>query len=228
MSEKPHILIVKTSAIGDVIHVFAVLDYLRDKFPQAQIDWVVEKPIAQLLSPHPQLSHVIPIDSRKWRANLFSRTTAEQWRLFFRRLRQTQYDVLFDLQGNCKSALITACARAVVKVGFGYKSVREKLNLLATNMRVDVPQEMAVRDMYLQLVKNYYRDFSNRSFQAISLLLTVEERERLRVILSLPIFHKAPLLMVAFGSKWPNKQLGYPFLHKFISRVAERLGLYFS
>ena len=40
------ILIVKTSAIGDVIQTFPVLEYLRQKFPAPQIDWVAEQEIA--------------------------------------------------------------------------------------------------------------------------------------------------------------------------------------
>jgi heptosyltransferase I len=61
------ILIVKTSAIGDVIQTFPVLEYLRRKFPEAKIDWVVEEGIAPLLYAHPQIGEVITIRSKVWR-----------------------------------------------------------------------------------------------------------------------------------------------------------------
>ena len=47
------ILIVKTSAIGDVVQTFGALEYLRTRFPKARIDWVVEKGAASLLLSHP-------------------------------------------------------------------------------------------------------------------------------------------------------------------------------
>ena len=51
------ILIVRTSAIGDVIQAFLALDYLRQRFPHAQIDWVAEQSVVDLLSAHPSISH---------------------------------------------------------------------------------------------------------------------------------------------------------------------------
>jgi heptosyltransferase I len=217
------ILIVRTSAIGDVIHTFPVLDYLRKRFPHAQIDWVVERGIVDLLSAHPSLSHVIPVDFKKWRKKIFSQTTLHDAKASFTQLRQTHYDLLFDLQGNGKSALVTLCAKAKVKVGFGYHSAREKINLLATHVRFNVA-ETPIRSKYLQLVQDYFQDKEPKESAPVRLKLNENEKLRLQELLSLK---KAPWLMVATGSKWPNKQMNYETLSRFLSLVATRFPFFF-
>lgn len=209
------ILIVRTSAIGDVIHTFGVLDYLREKFPEAQIDWVVERGIVDLLSAHPSLSHVIAVDFKKWRRAIFSQETLYDAKMSLTELRKTNYDLLFDLQGNGKSALVTLCAKAKVKVGFGYRSAREKSNLLATHVRFNVT-ESPIRCKYLQLVQDYFKDKERKEAAPIRLRLNEKEEQRLQELLS---FKKAPWLMIATGSKWPNKQLSQETLSRLLSLI---------
>src|SRR3990172_12925186 len=100
-------LIVKTSAIGDVVQTFPVLEYLRRKFPHAKIDWVVEEGIAPLLRAHPLLDEVIPIRSKAWTRSPLSFQTRTEFSAFVKKLRSTHYDYLFDLQGDTKSSVPT-------------------------------------------------------------------------------------------------------------------------
>ena len=58
------ILLVKTSSIGDVIQTLPALQYLRARFPQATIDWVVEEPNASLLKASSLLSNIIVINTK--------------------------------------------------------------------------------------------------------------------------------------------------------------------
>jgi len=217
------ILIVRTSAIGDVIHTFPVLDYLREKFPHAKIDWVVERGIVDLLAAHPSLSRVIPVDFKKWRKKIFSKATLRDAKASLTELRRTHYDLLFDLQGNGKSALVTLSAKAKVKVGFGYHSAREKMNLLATHVRFNVA-ETPIRCKYLQLVQDYFQDKERKTSAPVHLRLNEKEKQRLQELLSLK---KAPWLMIATGSKWPNKQMSHETLSRFLSLVAARFSFSF-
>ena len=125
-----NILIVKTSSIGDIIQAFPVLQYLKIRFPEASIDWVVEKEYQELVQAHPLVRRAIPFGSRLWRKKPLS-----SWKSiwgFFKSLRQESYDLLFDLQGNIKSSFITANSRAREKVGLGWKSVPELPNFFTT------------------------------------------------------------------------------------------------
>ncbi len=214
------ILIVKTSAIGDVIQTFPILDYLRQKFPEAQIDWVAEQGIVPLLQAHPQVSNVININTKVWRKSLFSSETRMAFRAFNETLRKSTYDVLFDLQGNTKSALVTACAKAKVKVGFGWNSVREKSNLLVTNRQINVPSDVNVRLKYLSLVQGYFNDISPFAAQATRLKLSHEEQQRQIQLCEDPLLARRPRMMVCFGSKWANKRLDTDTLTAFLQRVA--------
>lgn len=209
------LLIVKTSAIGDVIQTFPVLEYLRNKFPDAQIDWIVEEGIAPLLRAHPLIDHVIEIRSKAWRKHPFQLETRKEFCAFSAQLRKTHYDFLFDLQGNAKSAVVTGCARAKSKVGFGWKSVREKSNLLVTTQRFNPPSHLNIRSKYLHLVQSALDDSEPFEAQGVKLNLSSSEKDRLQIDLT----QKRPRLMVCFGSKWPNKQLEKKTLLSLLQKI---------
>lgn len=176
------ILIVKTSAIGDVIQSFPVLEYLRKRCPKARIDWVVEEQIASLLRAHPLLDQVIEIQTKLWRKNPFSKKTRNEFSCFVRHLRSVTYDLVIDLQGNAKSAIVTRSAKAKVKLGFGAESVREKINLLATNKRLNISPYLGVRKKYLSLVQGYFNDNEPFEAQGVQLKITQAEQKRLEEI----------------------------------------------
>jgi lipopolysaccharide heptosyltransferase I len=189
------ILIVKSSALGDIIHTYPVIAYLHDRFPDCEIDWVVEEPFKQLVEAHPLVHRAIPISTKKWRKSPFSRETWREWRATRRQLRATTYDVLFDLQGNIKSALFTKQARARHKVGFAKPS--EWLNKLVTSKRFTPPPGRNIRDDYLSIVQQFFRD--NRPYKAPG--VTLENRA------PLPLLPPSPVMLVCPGSAWRNKQV---------------------
>jgi heptosyltransferase I len=133
------ILLIKTSSLGDIVHIYPVVDYLRKKFPAALIDWVVEAPFADLVHSHPYVNQVLTVSTKKWRKNIFAKETWKSIFQFRKQLQSARYDVVFDLQGNMKSGLITSLAYSPCKVGFGRSSVPEWPNLLFTNYRFDPP-----------------------------------------------------------------------------------------
>lgn len=105
------ILIVKLSSLGDVVHAMpAVQDILRS-FPQAEIDWVVERGFAPLVRRCDGVRRVIEVNLRQWSKTPLSAGTRGQWRAFKEQLRQDTYDAIIDLQGLTKSALVARLAR---------------------------------------------------------------------------------------------------------------------
>lgn len=217
------ILIVKTSAIGDVIHAFAAVDYLRAKFPTAQIDWVVESAAYSLLRAHPQLDRAIEIRTKLWRKKLFSFKTWQDIFQVVKHLRSSSYDLLFDLQGNTKSACVTFLAKARKKVGFDARAVSEKLNLLVTHQHVALTQVEDIRSKYLLLVQNYFHDTQVPKTRSVHLLLSSQEQLRLE---ALPL-QKNNCLMVCVGSHWKNKQLAPATLKAFLDLVASHYAPFF-
>jgi heptosyltransferase-1 len=98
------------SSLGDVVHSLPVLVDIKSRFPDAQIDWVVEPAFASLLQFNTHLDRVIVCSLRDWTRSYFDASARNGFRSFLRELRETPYDVVIDLQGLGKSALISRCA----------------------------------------------------------------------------------------------------------------------
>ena len=131
------VLIVKASALGDVVHALPVLAWLKSADPHMEIDWLVEEGFATLLEEHPLLRRVHRLATRNWRGQGWLAVVREGWQVV-RRLRNERYDVVLDLQGNSKSGLFTLLSGAPHRCGFARDGVREWPNLLATNVRVEL------------------------------------------------------------------------------------------
>lgn len=101
------ILIVKLSSLGDVVHAMPAVQDLRLAFPQAQIDWVVERGFAPLVRRCAGVNRVIACELRRWRKSPLSAQTRHAWRAFKTELQHEHYDAVIDLQGLSKSALVS-------------------------------------------------------------------------------------------------------------------------
>lgn len=109
------ILIVRLGAIGDVARVLPMLNGLRERFPGAEIDWVVQTKAADLLVDHPQIARLWVVPFVRWRQAL----GPAAWSLRGR-MRAREYDLVLDFQGMLKGAVwaLAAGGRAV-RVGWG-------------------------------------------------------------------------------------------------------------
>lgn len=211
-------LIVKTSSLGDIIHAFNTVDFIKRKFPEASIDWVVERPFAELLLAHPLIRHVICIDTKRWRKKPFSSETRQQYRAFKSELQSNHYDAVFDLQGNIKSGWVTYLAHATTKIGFGSKTVPERPNLWVTNQKFDPPTGQNIRDDYLFLARSYFNDFTTPASEKVIL-------KGSNPVCSLPLH--ATKVMVCPGSAWPNKQLKEDTLEAFLNRYQSQTNCHY-
>ena len=121
------LLIVRLSAMGDVIHTLPAVHALREAFPQAFIGWLIEERWAELLcapgSPRrgrrsrlrPLVDEVHAVNLKAWGESLFSILTLQRAVTVWNDVRDTHYDVAVDLQGALRSALLArwSGARAV-------------------------------------------------------------------------------------------------------------------
>ncbi len=141
MTTAPRILIVKTSSMGDVVHATPVVADILARFPQAQIDWLVEAPFAAIPRLHPGVRLVIPMAWRKWRRQLFSGATWKAIGALRDELRRDPHDMVLDLQGLLKSALWARQAAGPV-VGYDRASAREPLAALLYRHGAAVPKNL--------------------------------------------------------------------------------------
>jgi heptosyltransferase-1 len=105
------VLIVKLSSLGDVVQTMPVVHDIRQAFPQAQIDWVVEEAFAPLVQEVSGVRRVLPIAQRRWRKSWFAAPTRRERAAFAKLLQEQAYDAVIDFQGLIKSALVARSAR---------------------------------------------------------------------------------------------------------------------
>jgi heptosyltransferase-1 len=105
------VLIVKLSSLGDVVHTLPVVADILGAHPGARVDWVVEPAFAPLLARTHGVADTIECALRRWTREGWRRAaTRAEAAAFLRRLRRERYDVVLELQGLTKSALIAALA----------------------------------------------------------------------------------------------------------------------
>lgn len=115
--EFENILLIKLSALGDVVHTFPLLNKLRTRYPKARIDWLVASDIAELLKQNLAINNVIEFPRDDW-------STPWRWTPYARAarliatLRAAQYDLVLDLQGQLRSAVFAFTSGAPVRIGF--------------------------------------------------------------------------------------------------------------
>ncbi|MCX7918465.1 MAG: lipopolysaccharide heptosyltransferase II [bacterium] len=120
MFSHPRILIVKMSSIGDVIHALPAVKTLRNHFPDAELDWVVEAKAADILVGNPLITNLILFDREKIVRYFKSGHWIQGWReiqTLKQKLQERNYTLSIDLQGLARSAFIVILAKAKRKLG---------------------------------------------------------------------------------------------------------------
>ena len=118
------IAIVRLSALGDIFQSMIVLQFIKKRFPNAQVDWIVDESFQDALKDNPHINEIIPISIKK------IKKTKSLKGLFkaIKKLRQlASYDYVFDLQGLIKSSLVARLIPSKNRIGFDKNSIREKL-----------------------------------------------------------------------------------------------------
>lgn len=109
-------LVVRLTALGDILHTVPAVAALRAAHRDAKIDWVVERKWAPVLEGSPAINEVIPFDRRS------------AWGAFecVERLRENRYSCAIDFQGLYKSSILASLSGAPRRIGFERAWAREE------------------------------------------------------------------------------------------------------
>jgi len=150
------IAIVRLSALGDIVHSMVILQFIKKNCPDVVIDWVIEKRFQGILANNPHINqiHQVSLSSTKESKSLF---------LFWNELRKIRklgkYDLVIDMQGLIKSALVARMIPSDITLGFDKESLRERLAVIFYNQTYKINYAENVIERNLSLV-SYALKFS--------------------------------------------------------------------
>ena len=137
-AEFSRVLLIKPSALGDVVHTLPVLVKLRARYPRARIDWLITPENAEVVRYHPALSNVLLFARRD-----FSKR-GRRWRAFLsfvdllKQIRRAKYELVIDMHGQVRSAFFTLISGARVRIGFD-RPIKRGVTISAEHDLKNVP-----------------------------------------------------------------------------------------
>lgn len=146
MREK-RVLVLRLSAIGDVIRTLPAVQALKSQFPSI-ITWIVEEPSKTFLESQPEIDEVILFPRKRWREGVRSfreiKKMVREILKFLLFLRRRKFDIALDFHGILKSGLLSYFSGASQRVGFARRWSKEG-NFLFSNIKVNLPEERISR-----------------------------------------------------------------------------------
>ena len=202
-----NVLLVRTSALGDIVHCLPVAAALRRRYPDARLGWVVEETFEPLLAGHAGLDEIVPVATRRWRRDPLAAATRRDLAALRRRLCSFGADIVLDLMGNHKAGVIARLSGCPRRLGARRADRREPSSALWLSEQAPVHGLHAVD-------------------RALDLLLRLDARPDAadfapdRLLPEVTPDPAAPPIQVHPGAAWANKR--YP--PEGWGRVLRRLG----
>jgi heptosyltransferase-1 len=140
------ILIVRLGSIGDIVHAMPLVGALTSRLADAEVDWLVEAPLAGIVAMCPGVARIVTMQSRQAGGE-------RGWWPTVTRLRAARYDVAFDAQGLIKSAVLAKASGASRVVGWSRAHLREGAAALCYGEHVDAAGASHVIDKNLRLLR---------------------------------------------------------------------------
>ena len=186
-----HVLVVKTSSMGDVLHTLPAIEDAAKAIPGIKFDWLIEEGFQEIPAWHDSVDKVIPIALRRWRKSWLKAFLSGEIKLFLKRVREKKYDLIIDAQGLLKSALPAKFARGTL-IGFDKASAREGIAAKFYDRDLTVDKSFhaieRVRRLFARSLGYEYQD----TLPAVKLNLSSDEQDK-----------KGFLFL--HGTTWPSK-----------------------
>ena len=136
--------------MGDVVHAVPVVEDIKRFISDAEIDWLVEDSFADIPRHVAGVSEVIECSVRKWKKRIFEKSTRDQIKALREKLRGKHYDLVIDLQGLIKSAVLASWTNAPV-AGYDRRSGKEPLATILYSVKSSVDRQKSAVDRCREL-----------------------------------------------------------------------------
>jgi len=204
MQEVKNILVVKLSSIGDVVHSLPFLEVVKEKFPHARIDWLIEEESFQILNGHAAVDRVIVSRRKAWQKKV---KKVSEWlpvlreaAQFLKELREYEYDLVVDLQGLFKSGILVGLSRGKRKIGMA--GAREGGGFFLNEPPVPVDYDQHAVDRYMEMAR--YLGCRHSSWNGGIPVLEADIR-MVKALLNSNGLEKTPFVAVNPMARWKTK-----------------------
>lgn len=211
------ILILRTSALGDIVHCLPVLTALRRHLPKARLGWVVEESSRPLLEGHADLDEILPVALKRWRRRPLSPTTVRELGAYLRAVERFGPTAVLDLMGNHKAGALAALTFCDRRLGLDRASRREPSSAIWMSDTVPSRGEHAV-DHALSVLDALELPREAADFGGEKLFPDAPREVDGRQ----PSEHS--YLLIHPGAGWPNKRLPAERWGIVAARLAEAAG----
>jgi len=186
-----HVLVVKTSSMGDVIHTLPAIEDATKAIPGIKFDWLIEEGFQEIPAWHDSIDKVIPIALRRWRKSWLKAFFSGEIKVFLKKLREKKYDLIIDAQGLLKSAVPAKFARGTL-IGFDKSSAREGIASKFYDCEVSVDKSLHAIERVRQLFARSLGYEYQQTSPSVKLNLNPAEGDKKGVL----FLH---------GTTWPSK-----------------------
>ena len=193
------IAIVKLSAMGDIVHAMAALQFIKQALPDTHVDWVVEESFADVLKNNLHIDRILPVNLKALKKDK-SKLLSEIKRIRF--YADNKYDMVIDAQGLIKSAIVARMLGS--SRGFDRNSTREKAASWLYKQSFSIPYEENVIYRNVKLISDALGiDFDKNKLHDKKPFLFFAEKERRKTIPYLTKSQKN--IIYILGSSWESK-----------------------
>ncbi len=193
------IAIVKLSALGDIVHAMVVLQFIKQLIPDCSIDWIVEERFKAVLEHNPHIDSLYGVNLKALKKDKF-KFFSEVKKL--KKYAKNNYDVVIDLQGLLKSAIVSKILGP--NVGFDKNSIREKIAAVFYEKSFFVPysQNVILRNADLTAL-SLDIDMTKEQIKEKKpfLFFTLEDEKKVELLLK----HDQNNIIYILGSSWESK-----------------------
>ncbi|MFK5881561.1 MAG: lipopolysaccharide heptosyltransferase I [Sulfurospirillum sp.] len=179
--------IVKLSALGDIVHAMVVLQYIKKNIPNTLIDWFAEEQFCEVLNHNPHINNIYKTNLKDNKKGIL-----KEYKKLKRISDKESYDLVIDLQGLMKSAIICKILGGEI-AGFDKNSIREPLASLFYTKTFCIPYEENIIKRNLKLVS-----------QALNFDIPVLQ-DKEAFLYSSSVQNYKPTLLIITGSSWKSK-----------------------
>lgn len=215
MSAPKRILLVRYSALGDVIQTVPILSMLRESFPQAKIGWAIDAELVPTVENHPALDYIHACNRRRWSKAAgnpvkWSQTVREMTD-FVNEVKAVNYDVAIDAQGLFKTAVLPYLAG--IKRRIGYSHGRELSSFFYTDRYLNLQEyfDPAVCHLEHMALLAKAMGAENVRYSVDAPVLPTDLHTKMQKSIKEAFVRKAPVIAMAPATQWVSK--AWPLEH---------------